>query len=44
MNGSATTILGTLTIACVIANAGVAVADFSRARFVLANSAEVGVA
>ncbi|PRC49409.1 transmembrane invasion protein [Mycobacterium sp. ITM-2017-0098] len=36
--------LGTLTIACVIANAGVAVADFSRARFVLANSAEVGVA
>lgn len=44
MNGPATTILGALTIACVIANAGVSVADFSRAQFVLTNSAEVGVA
>lgn len=44
MNGPATTILGAVTVACVIANAGIAIADFSRARFVLANSAEVGVA
>jgi DoxX-like family len=44
MTGPAATILGAVTVACVIANGGVAVADFSRARFVLANSAEVGVA
>lgn len=44
MNDPSTTILGAATVACMIANAGVAIADFSRARFVLTNSAEVGVA
>lgn len=32
-----------LTLATVVANAGIAGADFARAKFVLANSAEVGV-
>ncbi|GII60245.1 hypothetical protein Skr01_03300 [Sphaerisporangium krabiense] len=32
-----------VTIITIIANAGIAVADFRRAEFVLANSAEVGV-
>ncbi|MEU4312460.1 DoxX family protein [Nocardia sp. NPDC024068] len=32
-----------VTIAAIAANAGMAVADFARADFVLANSAEVGV-
>lgn len=36
------TYLGVVT-ATLVLNAGVAAADFSRARFVLANSAEVGV-
>lgn len=44
MNGTMSTLLAAVTLACAIANAGVAVADFSRAQFVLANSAEVGVA
>jgi hypothetical protein len=33
-----------VTIAIIVANAGAAAADFSRARFVLANAAELGVA
>ncbi|MFH9571893.1 DoxX family protein [Streptomyces sp. NPDC017230] len=33
-----------VTVAAIVANAGIAVADLMRARFVLANSAEVGVA
>ncbi|MFI1183164.1 DoxX family protein [Streptomyces sp. NPDC020799] len=33
----------TITLVAVVANAGIAVADFSRAGFVLANSAEVDV-
>jgi DoxX-like family len=33
-----------VTIATIVANAGAAAADFSRARFVLANAAELGVA
>lgn len=32
-----------VTVATLAANAGIAVADFARAKFVLANSAEVGV-
>ncbi|MFF3498784.1 DoxX family protein [Streptomyces sp. NPDC003247] len=32
-----------ITVATVLANAGMAVADFSRAEFVVANSTEVGV-
>ncbi|GAA2568046.1 MULTISPECIES: DoxX family protein [Streptomyces] len=32
-----------VTVIAVLANAGIAVADFSRAEFVLANSAEVGL-
>ncbi len=33
----------TVTVVAVVANAGIAFADLKRARFVLANSAEVGV-
>jgi hypothetical protein len=33
-----------VTIVTIVANAGAAAADFSRARFVLANAAELGVA
>ncbi|WP_051941224.1 DoxX family protein [Phaeacidiphilus oryzae] len=32
-----------VTVAALVANAGIAAADLARARFVLANSAEVGV-
>lgn len=32
-----------VTLATIAANAGIAVADFAKARFVLANSAEVGL-
>ncbi|GGK63103.1 hypothetical protein Sme01_05210 [Sphaerisporangium melleum] len=32
-----------VTVLTIVVNAGIAVADFARARFVLANSAEVGV-
>ncbi|WP_116215214.1 DoxX family protein [Streptomyces olivoreticuli] len=32
-----------ITVIAIVANAGIAVADFSKAAFVLANSAEVGV-
>jgi hypothetical protein len=32
-----------VTVAAIAANAGIAIADFARAKFVLANSAEVGV-
>ncbi|MDG4665975.1 DoxX family protein [Mycobacterium sp. 236(2023)] len=39
-----TTALAAVTVVCAVANAGVAVADLVRAPFVLANSAEVGVA
>lgn len=38
------TALAAATAMCAVANAGVAVADLARAPFVLANSAEVGVA
>ncbi|MER5544235.1 DoxX family protein [Streptomyces sp. NPDC002589] len=34
----------TVTCAAVLANAGIAAADLAKARFVLANSAEVGIA
>ena len=44
MNGTAMTVLAAVTVACATANAGIAVADLCRAGFVLANSAEVGVA
>ncbi|VEG57429.1 integral membrane protein [Mycolicibacterium aurum] len=43
MNGPATTFLAAMTVARLIANTGIAIADLGRARFVLANSAEVGV-
>lgn len=33
----------TITVACVVANAFIVAADLARARFVLANSAEVGL-
>ncbi|MEV0429329.1 hypothetical protein [Micromonospora sp. NPDC050495] len=33
----------TVTVVTIVANAGIAAADWARARFVLANSAEVGV-
>ena len=38
------TTLAVLTAACATANAAIAIADLARAPFVLANSAEVGVA
>ncbi|SRX83649.1 hypothetical protein MPP7335_05430 [Mycolicibacterium parafortuitum] len=38
------TTLAVLTVACAAANAAIAIADLARAPFVLANSAEVGVA
>lgn len=38
-----TTALFVATIICIVANAGIAMADFARAEFVLANSAEVHV-
>ncbi len=44
MNGPVMTALAAVTAVCALANAGVAVADLARAQFVLANSAEVGVA
>ncbi|KWX67142.1 DoxX family protein [Mycobacterium sp. NAZ190054] len=44
MSGLATTALAAVTLACALANAAVAAADLARAQFVLANSAEVGVA
>ncbi|MFD0688126.1 DoxX family protein [Actinomadura fibrosa] len=37
------TIYVTVIVATILANAGMAAADFAKARFVLANSAEVGV-
>lgn len=37
-------VLVTATVACAVANAAVAVADWRRAQFVVANSSEVGVA
>lgn len=44
VSGPAMTALAAVTAACVLANAGIAVADLARAPFVMANSAEVGVA
>lgn len=44
MSGLVPTALAAVTLACAVANAGVAAADLARAPFVLANSAEVGVA
>ncbi len=43
MSGPASTALLAATVACVVANAVIVAADLARARFVLANSAEVGV-
>ncbi|OUZ11111.1 transmembrane invasion protein [Aeromicrobium sp. PE09-221] len=43
MTASTLTALAAVTVACVAANAFIVVADLSRARFVLANSAEVGL-
>lgn len=37
-------VLGIATVLCVVANAFIVVADFAKAKFVLANSAEVGLA
>lgn len=44
VNGPVMTALVAVTAACALANAGIAVADLARAPFVMANSAEVGVA
>ena len=44
MNGPVLTTMAAMTVTCALANAGIAVADLARAPFVLANSAEVGVA
>jgi hypothetical protein len=41
-DGVSTTLL-IVTVACVVANAFIVAADLTRARFVLANSAEVGL-
>ncbi|MFJ9887816.1 DoxX family protein [Streptomyces sp. NPDC091287] len=38
-----TSVLFIATVACAVANVSVAIADYTRAPFVLANSAEVGV-
>lgn len=43
MSDAASTALLTLTGACIVANAFIVAADLARARFVLANSAEVGL-
>ncbi|WP_181786265.1 DoxX family protein [Streptomyces phytophilus] len=43
MSGAASTALPAATVACVVANAFIVTADLARARFVLANSAEVGL-
>jgi len=44
MSGVLTTVLVGVTVACAVANIAIAVADWRKAGFVLANSAEVGVA
>jgi hypothetical protein len=43
MTGMAQGALAVVTVVCVVANVFIVVADLSRARFVLANSAEVGL-
>ncbi|OOC55763.1 MULTISPECIES: DoxX family protein [Nocardiopsis] len=43
MNGGVPTALAVVTATCALANALIVVADLSRARFVLANAAEVGL-
>ncbi|MGC4938733.1 DoxX family protein [Kribbella sp. DT2] len=43
MSDGASTALLTVTVACVAANVFIVAADLARARFVLANSAEVGL-
>ncbi|GAB3825896.1 DoxX family protein [Kribbella italica] len=43
MTDAASTTLLAMTIACVVANAFIVAADLARAKFVLANSAEVGL-
>jgi hypothetical protein len=44
VTGLTATALAAVTVLCAAANAAVGVADLARAQFVLANSAEVGVA
>lgn len=43
MSDAASTALLAVTVACVVANVFIVAADLARARFVLANSAEVGL-
>lgn len=43
MTGPVAGLLAAATIACILANGAIVVADLSRARFVLANSAAVGL-
>ncbi|GAB2602764.1 DoxX family protein [Kribbella endophytica] len=43
MSDGGSTVLLTVTVACVVANAFIVAADLARAKFVLANSAEVGL-
>jgi hypothetical protein len=43
MSDAVSTTLLIVTVACVVANAFIVAADLARARFVLANSAEVGL-
>ncbi|WP_411145400.1 DoxX family protein [Streptomyces sp. x-80] len=43
MTGMVQGALAVVTVVCVVANVFIVVADLSRARFVLANSAEVGL-
>lgn len=43
MSDAASTALLTLTVTCIAANVFIVAADLARARFVLANSAEVGL-
>jgi hypothetical protein len=43
MSEAASTALLIITVVCVVANAFIVAADLAQARFVLANSAEVGV-
>lgn len=43
MNSGVVTALGVATVVCVAANLLISIADFGRAKFVLTNSAEVGL-
>lgn len=43
MSGGVVTALAVTTVVCIVANLAISIADFGRAEFVLANSAEVGL-